>query len=130
MRSWLSDKMSEITEILLLFERHLQLQLLFYVQEFLGNTDQDTVVKHRFNEGIRAHYIRFHPTGWHNHISMRVEVYGCKGNFAGLEEFVENLVYIHQEKKKNQKKQDLPSFILFFVEFVNIYIIKYIFFYL
>ncbi|XP_073230154.1 lactadherin-like [Porites lutea] len=48
------------------------------IKEFLGNTDQDTVVKHRFSEGIRARYIRFHPTGWHNHISMRVEVYGCK----------------------------------------------------
>ena len=108
--SWLSDKMSKITEILLIFERHLQLQLLFYVQEFLGNTDQDTVVKHRFIEGIRARYIRFCPTGWHNHISMRVEVYGCKGNIVGLQEFVENLVYMHQEEKKNQKKQDLPIF--------------------
>ena len=110
MLSWLSDKMSDITEILLIFERHLQLQLLFYVQEFLGNTDQDTVVKHRFIEGIRARYIQFHPTGWHNHISMRVEVYGCKGNIVGLQEFVENSVYMHQEEKKNQKKQDLPIF--------------------
>ena len=110
MLSWLSDKMSDITEILLIFERHLQLQLLFYVQEFLGNTDQDTVVKHRFIEGIRARYIQFHPTGWHNHISMRVEVYGCKGNIVGLQEFVENSVYMHQEEKENQKKQDLPIF--------------------
>ena len=38
------------------------------------------------------------------------EVYGCKGNIAGLQEFVENLVYMHQEEKKNQKKQDLPIF--------------------
>ena len=125
--------MSEITEFLLIFKRHLQLQLLFYVQEFLGNTDQDTVVKHRFNEGIRARYIRFHPTGWHNHISMRVEVYGCKGNFVGLEEFVENLVYIHQQERRTRRNKtflylDLPSFILFYFEFVNIYIIKYIFF--
>ena len=41
---------------------------------------------------------------------MRVEVYGCKGNIVGLQEFVENLVYTHQEEKKNQKKQDLPIF--------------------
>lgn len=107
MWSWLTDKMSIslITEILLIFERHLQLHLLFYVQEFLGNIDQDTVVKHRFNERIRARYMRFRPTGWHGHISMRVEVYGCKGNIVGLEEFVENLVYMYQEEKKNQKKQ-------------------------
>ena len=72
--------------------------------------DKDTVVKHKLNKEIKTRYIRFRPTGWHNHISMRVEVYGCKGNIVGLQEFVENLVYMHQEEKKNQKKQDLPIF--------------------
>ena len=56
----------------------------FYIQEFLGNTDQDTVVRHRLYSGIRARYIRFRPTAWHSHISMRVEVYGCKGNSIGI----------------------------------------------
>ena len=26
-----------------------------------------------------ARYIRFRPTAWHGHISMRVELYGCEG---------------------------------------------------
>ena len=53
-----------------------------YFQEFVGNADQDTVVYHELSHAIRARYIRFRPTGWHGHISMRVEVYGCKGNAA------------------------------------------------
>ena len=28
---------------------------------------------------MRARYIRFIPIEWHNHISMRVEIYGCPG---------------------------------------------------
>ena len=30
-------------------------------------------------QAIRARYIRFRPTAWHGHISMRVELYGCEG---------------------------------------------------
>ncbi|CAH3032614.1 unnamed protein product, partial [Porites lobata] len=48
------------------------------VKEFVGNADQDTVVYHKLSHAIRARYIRFRPTAWHGHISMRVEVYGCK----------------------------------------------------
>ena len=102
-----------------IFRRHLQPQLVFYVQEFVGNTDQETVVKHELNGSFRARYIRFRPTGWYRHISMRVEVYGCKGNIVGLQEFVENLVYTHQEEKKTRRNKtflflDLPSFMLFY----------------
>ena len=51
------------------------------MQEFVGNTDMDTVVYHKLGNAIRARYIRFRPTAWHGHISMRVEVYGCEGTF-------------------------------------------------
>ena len=40
------------------------------------------MVYHKLSHAIRARYIRFRPTAWHGHISMRVEVYGCKGNAA------------------------------------------------
>ena len=40
------------------------------------------MVYHKLSHAIRARYIRFRPTAWHGHISMRVEVYGCKGNTA------------------------------------------------
>ncbi|XP_078374694.1 uncharacterized protein LOC144658198 [Oculina patagonica] len=48
---------------------------------FDGNTDQDTVVYHELNPPITARFIRFRPVAWHNHISMRVELYGCRELF-------------------------------------------------
>ena len=49
---------------------------------FVGNTDENTIVYNELNGSIVARYIRFQPTAWYNHISMRVELYGCKGNFC------------------------------------------------
>ena len=40
------------------------------------------MVYHKLSHAIKARYIRFQPTAWHGHISMRVEVYGCQGNAA------------------------------------------------
>ena len=51
------------------------------LQVFVGNTDENTIVYNELNGSIVARYIRFQPTAWHNHISMRVELYGCKGTF-------------------------------------------------
>ncbi|XP_020631497.1 EGF-like repeat and discoidin I-like domain-containing protein 3 [Orbicella faveolata] len=42
-----------------------------------GNRDQNSVVQHRLFPQIKARYIRVCPWGWHRHISMRVEFYGC-----------------------------------------------------
>ena len=56
----------------------LQLIVLF-VQDIDGNSDADSVVYHQLNPTIKARYIRFRPVVWNNHISMRVEVYGCCG---------------------------------------------------
>ena len=53
------------------------------LQVFFGNTDKNTIVYNELNESIVARYTRFQPTAWHNHISMRVELYGCKGTFFG-----------------------------------------------
>ena len=53
------------------------------LQVFVGNTDENTTVYNELNEPIVARYTRFQPTAWHNHISMRVELYGCKGTFFG-----------------------------------------------
>ena len=51
------------------------------LQVLVGNTDENTIVYNEFNGSIVARYTRFQPTAWHNHISMRVELYGCKGTF-------------------------------------------------
>ena len=53
------------------------------LQVFVGNTDENTIVYNELNGSIVARYTRFQPTAWHNHISMRVELYGCKGTFFG-----------------------------------------------
>ena len=50
----------------------------FTIQDFTGNKDKDTVVYHVLNPPIRARYIRFRPEDWYEHISMRVELYGCR----------------------------------------------------
>ena len=50
-------------------------------QVFVGNTNMNTTVYNKLNQPIVGRYIRFQPTAWHNHISMRVELYGCKGTF-------------------------------------------------
>ena len=63
--------------------------LFFYLQVFSGNTDRSTVVPHVLNPPIIAPYIRFLPATWHNHISMRVELYGCPGNQSPLEKRAE-----------------------------------------
>jgi len=50
------------------------------VKTFLGNSDRTTVSKHFFSPdtGVFARSIRFHPKAWASHISMRVEIYGCR----------------------------------------------------
>lgn len=53
-------------------------------QDFSGNTDRDTVVSHELNPPIRARYIRFRPETWYGRISMRVELYGCRGTVQRL----------------------------------------------
>ncbi|XP_044165960.1 uncharacterized protein LOC114964732 isoform X11 [Acropora millepora] len=47
-------------------------------KEFAANSDRDTVVFHELSDAITAQYIRIRPTAWHGHISMRVELFGCK----------------------------------------------------
>ncbi|XP_068740044.1 uncharacterized protein [Montipora capricornis] len=59
-------------------------------KEFAANTDRNTVVYHELSQEVRAKYIRFRPTAWHNHISMRIEVFGCKecNDALGIESHV------------------------------------------
>lgn len=47
---------------------------------FDGNTNMDSVVFHQVDPPIIARVIRFRPIAWKGHVSMRVELYGCKGN--------------------------------------------------
>ena len=53
-------------------------------QEFDANQDSDTIVYHQLSPPLKARYIRLRPTAWHNHISMRMELYGCEGIIVQL----------------------------------------------
>ena len=56
----------------------------FLIQDFAANSDQDSVVTYDFNPPIRTRYIHFRPKTWHRNISMRVELYGCRGNYQSF----------------------------------------------
>ena len=84
------------------------------------------MVYHELSNAIRARYIRIRPTAWHIHISMRVEVYGCREAFPvtggkdkpGLDRVFKvhpnnfkNLFFIAEIcKKTNRKKAKNRSF--------------------
>lgn len=44
---------------------------------FKGNSDTGTIVSHKLVPRTTSRYVRFSVMTWHNHISMRVELYGC-----------------------------------------------------
>ncbi|RMX52485.1 hypothetical protein pdam_00013777, partial [Pocillopora damicornis] len=46
-------------------------------QEYVGSKDQNTLVINDLIKSIKAQYVRILPQGWHGHISMRIELYGC-----------------------------------------------------
>ena len=46
-------------------------------QVFTGNSDMGTIVSHKLVPRITSRYVRFYVMSWHNHISTRVELYGC-----------------------------------------------------
>ena len=56
---------------------HYVLSFWIRIQIFTANSDQDTIVYNVLSSSIRARYIRIHPWTYHNHISMRMEIYGC-----------------------------------------------------
>ena len=64
---------------------------------FAGNNDTETVVKHPLNPPIKARYVRLVPTEWNNHISLRMELYGCLGK--DLYNKIKLLTYLKLEKK-------------------------------
>ena len=46
---------------------------------FTGNTNSEAVVYNSVRPPITTRFIRLIPVEWHNHISMRIEIYGCPG---------------------------------------------------
>jgi len=61
---------------------------------FKGNTDTDTEVRHELQKPILARFVKFHPMTWHEHITMRVEIYGVpsrKDDHNSIKPIVEGL---------------------------------------
>ena len=46
---------------------------------FDGNNDSDSVVYNKLTPAVTALVLRLLPVDWQNHISMRMEIYGCPG---------------------------------------------------
>ena len=55
---------------------------------FDGNDDSDTIVVNQVNHPIKARFVRLLPVEWHNHISMRIEIYGCPGIFHVVKNWI------------------------------------------
>lgn len=47
-------------------------------KEYAGNFDQEAVVVHLFDKPVKAKCIRINPTKFHDYMSMRFDVIGCK----------------------------------------------------
>ena len=62
-------------------------------QVFGANKDRFTEVKHLIEYPFTAVALRFHPTAWSGDMCMRVEVFGCDGEFL-------NLFWVHLPLKK------------------------------
>lgn len=55
-------------------------------QVFRGNSDRNTVVENYISPAIIAKFVRILPRAWHNHISMRFELYGCTSDGMNIGE--------------------------------------------
>ena len=91
------------------------------LQVFVGNADENTTVYNELNEPIVARYTRFQPTAWHDHISMRVELYGCKGTFLVTSFFVE----FGKNTNKSLLNLSLLAAFTNFTGNINIYIYRH-----
>ena len=61
------------------------------LQIYQGNNDQNSIVSNILTEPIEARVVRLHPQGWHGHISLRMEFYGCSLKSGNIESFVHPL---------------------------------------
>lgn len=52
-------------------------------QLFRGNFDRFSLVEQPIDPPVNGRYVRFNPRSWHGHVSMRVEVYGCRAGESG-----------------------------------------------
>ena len=67
------------TQLFMLARLHTYIYTVLLNKGIHWQHNENSIVFHDLIPPIRARYIRFRPTAWHQHISMRVELYGCCG---------------------------------------------------
>ncbi|KAJ8304109.1 hypothetical protein KUTeg_017692 [Tegillarca granosa] len=56
----------------------LNTEIVVVVVVFAGNVEGDDIKKNFFNQPVKAKCIRVNPVTWYNHVSMRMDVIGCR----------------------------------------------------
>lgn len=91
------------------------------IKEFQGNVDKDTDRYNFLTVPFVARFVRFHPTAWHRHISMRAGLLGCPylgecyTGFMRVNDYtpcVENLAYRKESfinSRRTQYKRHVQS---------------------
>ena len=74
MGTFKTGKLFQITKFITLSNE--TWNFLSVLQLFVGNQDENTVVKNHFMGFVLARKIRIHPQTWENSICLRAEVYG------------------------------------------------------
>ena len=52
----------------------------FFFQEFKGNSDQSSIVRHWLKHQIYATYVALYPTSYVGRMCMSIEIYGCRAS--------------------------------------------------
>ena len=86
----------------------------YLFQNFTANSDRGTIVSHKLSPRISTRYVRFSVLSWHNHIAMRVELYGCANESWPFPEIF-NQVTI--EKTAGQEEEEIHSLPLFAIDY-------------
>ena len=50
----------------------------FFPQEFKGNTDQSSIIRHRLKRHLYTAKVLLYPTSYFGRMCMSVEIYGCR----------------------------------------------------
>ena len=49
--------------------------VVFHLQVFHGNTDENSIVKHSLSPDVQARFVRFYPVTFHAWPCLRVEIF-------------------------------------------------------
>ncbi|CAF3869280.1 unnamed protein product [Rotaria magnacalcarata] len=95
------------------------------IVNFVGNRNDNGIVRNNFSDPFIARYIRFNPRQWNNFISMRVEVYGCPFTASSFTFDGQTIAYydatfipLHnqQDELRLRFKTNYPTGVLFYAK--------------